>query len=166
MDITPINRVLQRVQRYSGIAQNIPAVIAKYVQATLEQYVQETYPDAIVNIIPVSNSNGVLTSILDIRDKELWFKEFGTGYVGAMSNIPWDYYPTVPLTFFSRGEMRHTQGWEYAYHPNTKRYGYWTYMGIRHYGQPAKAGATRAIIRIKYSGIPRLGELIRQEFMR
>lgn len=166
IDLAPLRRFNQRIEKYASQTDYICAMIITVVRRTLEQYIQQTkgYSTTTVSLIPVSNTSNSVTAILDIHDEGLWFKEFGTGFVGEMSMAMQDYFPSdIQLTFFSRGELQHTQGWEYAYHPQTKKDGYWTYMGVKYEGQPAQNGVTLAIVRIKYSGIPRLAEWLRQE---
>ena len=166
IDLAPLNRFNQKVNKYASQLDYICAMLITVVRRTLEEYIQQTdgYSTATVSLIPVSNTSNSVTAILDVRDEGLWFKEFGTGYVGAMSMAMQDYFPSnVELTFTSYGKQQHTSGWEYAYNPITQKQGYWTYYGVKYEGQPAGNGVTLAIVRIKFSGIPRLAEWLRQE---
>ena len=133
---------------------------------TLNAWIQETYPDAVISVLSIDRQAGLITAVLDIHAEDLWFREFGTGFVGA-STYEWAYHPENTLTFYSRGDMQSTQGWEHAYHPETKRMGGWWYLdpttGKRTFteGQPALNGVGRAILRLRFNGIPGLAEFIR-----
>lgn len=167
IDLTPLTRFQKRVEAYRG--RRLDEAVIQSIRAVamiLTDYVKETYPDAIVTPLLIDRQSGMITAILDVRAEDLWFREFGTGFVGA-ATYDWSYHPENELTFFSRGEMQSTHGWEHAYHPETKRMGGWWYIdpttGRRTFteGQPAENGVARALLRIKFGGIPQLAEFIR-----
>lgn len=164
MDLTPFYRFQKRVIEFRARLPYAADTVMRAARDHIQYLVRQTegYEGAMVTIISQDRANNILTAVLDIRDSELWFKEFGTGYVGQSSAVHWEYLPTVDLSFFSRGEMQHTHGWEYAYHPDTKAKGYWTYRGQNYYGEPALNGVSNAIIRIQYEGIPNLATWLRE----
>ncbi len=161
MDLTPLNRFTKRVTELKARVPYAADTVLRVVSETLQFLVNETYDDATITVISQDRQNNVLTAILDVHAPDLWFREFGTGYVGQSSAVHWEYLPTVDLFFFSRGKMQHTKGWEYAYHPETKNKGFWTYRGQKYYGQIAESGVINAVVRIQYSGIPNLAEWLR-----
>ncbi len=78
--------------------------------------------------------------VITFSSPGLWFKEYGTGYVGDGTFPDDSALPTERLEFVSYGQPQHTNGWEYHYHPFTKAHGYWMFGGVKNYGQPARAG--------------------------
>ncbi|MBO4733085.1 MAG: hypothetical protein J5662_01280 [Clostridia bacterium] len=162
MDLTPLYRFTRRVTELKARVPYAADTVLRGVREHLQYLVQQTYGDAVITVISQDRANNVLTAVLDIHAQDLWYREFGTGYVGQSSAVHWEYLPTVDLSFFSRGEMQHTHGWEYAYHPDTKAKGYWVYRGQIHYGEPALNGVSNAIIRIQYEGIPNLATWLRE----
>lgn len=139
--------------------------ILEYMFNDFKETVQETYPLADVKIIAVNENNLSVTVEIEVTEAELWFKEFGTGYVGMTSlGQSYIYRPKQTLSFFSRGEWQTTQGWEYAYHPETKEKGYWVYYGEKFEGRPPKSGVTKAISRLQYLGVSRSPQL--KEYLR
>lgn len=169
MDLSPLTRFQKRIDDLKDKQLKLAAVrTARGVAMVIEEYVRETYPDATVTFISIDEKAETLALLIDIHAENLWFREFGTGYVGASSpGESWEYRPTIELSFFSRGQMQHTSGWEYAYHPETQRLGGWWYRdpetGRKTFteGQVAESGVSKAIIRVKYHGIPSLAEYVR-----
>lgn len=167
MDLTPLTRFIKKVEELKSEKLERAVIEAsRGIVITLQGYIQETYEDATVTLIGVNEKSNHIICLVDIHAKDLWFKEFGTGFVG-MTFPSWEYMPAVDLTFFSRGSVQHTSGWEYAYHPQTKKdFGWWyldpeTGRPTFTQGQPAEYGVTKAILRIKYSGIPNLAEWVK-----
>lgn len=167
MDLSPLNRFTERVNKLrAGTLETVAIRATRAVALTIRDYVREIYDDANVSLIGANSQNGTVTAILAITAQDLWFREFGTGFVGAASPS-WEYQPTMELTFFSRGGIQHTSGWEYAYHPLTKKMlGWWytdeTGKSVFTAGQPAEHGVTSAIIRVKSYGVPGLADFIRE----
>ena len=162
MDLTPFNRFKKRVIELKARTPYAADTVIRGVRETLQFLVNETYPDATIAVISQDRQSNVLTAILNVHAQELWFREFGTGDIGARSGVNWQYIPTVDLSFFSRGAQQHTKGWVYSYHPQTRKDGYWVYRGVKNYGQPAENGVTSAILRIQYEGIPNLATWLRE----
>ena len=154
MDLSPLNKFIDRVYKMKAAIPRLSVELVLMIQKTLEHYIKETpgYENVSVSIISIDNNNERLTAIVDVNQPGLWFTEFGTGREG-IGTAMWEYFPTVGLTFFSRGEMQHTKGWEYAYHPQTKKDFGWYYRGQFYTGEPARNGVTRAVLRIKYEGL-------------
>ena len=166
IDLTPLMRFKFQVERYQKRLVNEAAVqVVRAVSLILTDYVQETYPDAIVTPLSIDKQAGTVTAIIDVHATDLWFREFGTGFVGA-ATYDWSYHPETTLSFYSRGGPQSTVGWEHAYHPETKRMGGWWYIDptTGRYtfteGQPAENGVSRALLRIRFGGIPQLAEYI------
>ncbi len=167
MDLSPLKRFTKRVENLrSEKLERAVIEASRGFALTLQDYVRETYDDATVTLIGVNEKTSTITCLFDIHADDLWFREFGTGYVG-LGSIHWEYTPSTELTFFSRGEMQHTSGWQYAYHPKTRELGGWWYLDPEtgkptfSQGQVAENGVQKAIARIKYSGIPNLAEWMR-----
>lgn len=164
MDLTPLTRFTKRVTELKARVPYAADTVLRAVRDHLQYLIQQTegYEDARVTVLSQDRQNYVLTAILDIHMNDLWFKEFGTGYVGQSSAVHWEYVPPIDLTFFSKGETHTVHAWEHAYHPETKALGYWIYDGMKQYGEPAMNGVSNAVIRIQYDGIPNLAEWLKQ----
>ena len=167
IDTLPLQRFKRRVETYQKRWLNEAQIqVLRALSLQLTALVRETYPKAIVTVLSTDREAGTAKAIIDIRDEDLWYKEFGTGYKG-MGTYEWSYYPTMELTFFSRGATQHTSGWEYAYHPETQRLGGWWFTnpttGKSEFtkGQVSQGGVGRALVTIKTQGIPNLAEFVR-----
>lgn len=90
--------------------------------------------------------NSYITTVT-VTAEDLWFREFGTGYIGEKYDYPGD-LPEQQLTFFSMGETQTTHGWEYMYHPFTKQHKYWIFDGQRQFGHIAEAGIFTSVNRV------------------
>ena len=156
MDLSGLTRFQKRVEKINNNLQRLDLSALRMMMLTVQRYVRETYPNATVSLLSGNRTANTASAILDIHDYNLWFKEFGTGFEGMGTFPNWEYYPTETLTFYSRGAMQTTQGWVYAYHPDTRKQFGWYYNGHFTTGQPAQAGVTNAIVTIKYRGIPHI----------
>lgn len=154
MDLKPLDKFIERINKISTNMQNLDLSTLRMLMLSVQDEVRKTYPMATVTLVDGTRTKHTAKAIISVNDKDLWFKEFGTGAQGRTSFYNWQYTPTQTLTFFSRGQMQSTSGWEYEYHPETKKLGYWWYNGKPTDGQIAQMGVTNAIVTLKMRGLP------------
>lgn len=166
MDLSPLDRFTKRVEewRYERLG-NACNQISKAVQLHLQGEI-EGYEDARVARTGLGGTQNQMVITYEISAKDLWYREFGTGFVGKSTFHNWEYLPTYPLTFFSRGTVQSTAGYTHAYHPETQRLGGWWYLNeLGKYtfteGEPAEMLLTNAINRMKFNGVPGLAEYVK-----
>lgn len=135
-DLSGLNDFNERIARLTQT--DVKSTVKAELTAEAEQTLSMYYPTDVVST--TDTSTGFL---LMGNGNGLWYREFGTGFIGEGTYPDSTKLPTQTLSFDTYGGRQHwtTQGWVYHYHPITNHLGYWiTGGGAHNYGQPAQAG--------------------------
>lgn len=133
-DLSGLNDFNERIARLTQT--DVKSTVKAELTAEAEQTLTMYYPTDVVST--TDTSTGFL---LIGNGNGLWFREFGTGFIGEGTYPDSTKLPTQTLSFISYNLPWTTQGWEYHYNPITQKIGYWyDSNGGVHYGQVAQAG--------------------------
>lgn len=144
-DLTPLKDFIKKVQKTDLDQLAGKSTIALY--KALEFEIGAEYLDADIKKSDFKHTGNSYITTVTVTAEDLWYREFGTGYLGERFDYPGE-LPTQQLTFFSMGATQQTHGWEYMYHPFTKEHKYWIFDGEKHYGHIAQAGVFNATNRV------------------
>ena len=149
-DLSPLTRFIEKVEKVNPIELAGESTIA--LKQHFEWQIQDYYPGATVNYLSPQVTGNRVKTTLELHYPELWFKEYGTGYIGQQYPYMGE-LPKEQLRFYSRGQWQTTQGWEYAYHPDTQKQGYWTWRGQKYYGNAPVMGFAKTTNYLWFNGL-------------
>lgn len=128
-DLSPLTRFIAKCDI---VANGLDEAYAHKLAEKGAERIAVGYKDSTQEIIDEGNK-----VTLFVSGSGLAYREYGTGKRGE-GTYPGE-LPVGPWVFDSRGQHWSISPWEYMYHPQTKKNGYWMWGGVKCYGQPAKA---------------------------
>lgn len=136
IDLSSLDKFQERVEKLANtnIKENVKHSIVNEATLILQGY----YPHDTVSTLGKGD-----TFLIVATGNGLWFREFGTGFVGESSYPKDNFLPQRELSFTSYGMDWTTDGWVYHYNPITV-----ARLGTN-YGQVAQAGLFQTSERLK-----------------